>query len=196
MAYYPNPAHPHGTPRGGQSYSLSYGPAQPRPAFSSSTRRAVPLQAYSPTQGWKATMERTRELHAPVRYDYPGQAHQGVSMRELRAKGPMAPIQGANDAVFAHTGLNRIVFRIIWPGYEHVDWCRGIVVEGNITRAALGFQIASNFARFFEKSQYETPTSKEWMISPNCVRFEHLFLVSFRNTFQDVWQADIALDLC
>ncbi|KAJ7464296.1 hypothetical protein B0H11DRAFT_1734240 [Mycena galericulata] len=116
----------------------------------------------------------------------------------------MAPIQGANDAVFEHTGLKRIVFRIIWPGYEHVDWCGGIGVEGKITRAALNFQVASNFARYFEariffcacKGQYETPTSHDWMISPSCVRFEHLFLLSLRNTCDDVWQADVALDLC
>ncbi|KAJ7433133.1 hypothetical protein B0H11DRAFT_1834207 [Mycena galericulata] len=154
------------------------------------------MQPYTPKQGWKAVTGRTQELNAPVWYDYPGQANQGVSMRELRAKGPMAPIQGANDAVFAHTGLKRIVFRIIWPGYAHVDWCRGIVVDGNITRAAMGFQVASNFARYFEKGQYETPTSREWMITPSCVRFEHLFLLSFRNIFEDVWQAEVALDLC
>jgi hypothetical protein len=35
----------------------------------------------------------------------------------------------------------------------------------------------------------------DWMISPACVRFEHLYLLSLQNTFEDVWQADIALDL-
>jgi hypothetical protein len=46
-----------------------------------------------------------------------------------------------------------------------------------------------------QKSQYETASSRDWMISPSCVRFEHLFLISLQNTFDDVWQADVALDV-
>jgi hypothetical protein len=34
------------------------------------------------------------------------------------------------------------------------------------------------------------------MVSPTCVRFEHSLLISLQNTFEDVWQADVALDLC
>ncbi|KAJ7719342.1 hypothetical protein DFH07DRAFT_761170 [Mycena maculata] len=196
MAYYPNPTHAHGIPRGGQAYSIAPGPGPLRPPFSSPSRRSLPLDEYKPAQAFKAVTGRTQRLHAPIHFDYPGQQYQGVSMREIRLKGPMAPIRGADDAVFAPTGLQRIVFRIIWPGYRQVDWCRTIVVDGNITRAALAFQIASNFARFVEKSQYETPTATDWMISPTCVRFEHLFLVSLRNTFENVWQADVALDVC
>ncbi|KAJ6454224.1 hypothetical protein C8R45DRAFT_944806 [Mycena sanguinolenta] len=130
--------------------------------------------------------------------DYPGQTRQGVSMRDLHLRGPSAPIQGANDFVLATTGLKRIVLRIIWPGYGHVEWCRTISVITNhapITRASLGCQIASNFVRFVEKSDYESPTSRDWMISPSCVRFEHLYLVALHNTSDDVWQADVALDL-
>jgi hypothetical protein len=48
-----------------------------------------------------------------VSFDYPGQARQGVSMRDLRLKGTSTPIQGANDFVLSHTGLQRVVFRII-----------------------------------------------------------------------------------
>ncbi|KAJ7743586.1 hypothetical protein B0H16DRAFT_1463575 [Mycena metata] len=137
------------------------------------------------------------QLHSPVFFDYPGQAWQGVSMRGLRLKGTSAPIQGANDLVFAHTGLQRVVFRLIWPGYGHVEWCRALpVVAPNRvpTRVALGLQIASNFAHFVE-SQYETPSAREGMIAPTCVRFEHLFLVSLQNTSEGVWEADVALDL-
>ncbi|KAJ7149285.1 hypothetical protein C8R43DRAFT_888156 [Mycena crocata] len=177
MAYYQIPTHRSG----------------PNPA----NRRRVPQEAYVPKQGWKAATGRT-QMHAPVSFDYAGRAREGVSMRELRLKGVAAPIQGANDLVLVHTGLQRVVFRILWPGYGHVEWCRTIpLVASNgapITRVALGVQIASNFSRFFEKTQYETPKSTDWMVAPTCVRFEHLVLVSLQNTFEDVWQADVILD--
>ncbi|KAJ7703526.1 hypothetical protein B0H17DRAFT_922023 [Mycena rosella] len=199
MPHYPNPAHAHG-PRSGQTYSIIQGPTPQSFNFISPTRRRVPLVPYSPTQGWKVVTGRTQPLHSTVSFDYPGQARQGVSMREFRLKGNSTPIQGAGDLVLAHTGLQRIVFRILWPDYGHVEWCRAIpVVAPNgspITRVALGLQITSNLARFFEKSQYETPTAPDWLIGPSCVRFEHLLLISLQNTFEDVWQADIALDLC
>ncbi|KAF8178846.1 hypothetical protein K438DRAFT_2178426 [Mycena galopus ATCC 62051] len=165
--------------------------------FTSPTRRRLPLEQYSPAQ-WSAATARS-QVHRPVSFDYPGQARQGVSMRDLRLKGTSTPIQGANDLVLAHTGLHHVNFRIIWPGYRHVEWCRVIhVVAPNgapITRVALGVQIASTIARFVEKSQYETPSARDWMISPSCVRFEHLYLISLHNTSDDVWQADVALDL-
>ncbi|KAJ7656756.1 hypothetical protein DFH06DRAFT_1269407 [Mycena polygramma] len=172
MAHYTNTIHP-GAVRPGQAYALSYGSAPQRPAFTSPRRRRVPLQPYTPTQGWKVAMARTHEIHHPVSFDYPGQARQGVSMRELRLKGMSAPLHGANDPVLAHTGLQRVILRIIWPGYGHVEWCRTVPV----------------------KCQSETPSSRDLMFATNCVRFEHLFLISLQNTFEDVWQADVALDL-
>ncbi|KAF7362726.1 hypothetical protein MVEN_00621900 [Mycena venus] len=167
--------------------------------FNSPTRRRLPLEVYNPPK-WRASMAGGTGLHSPVFFDYLGQAGQGVSMRDLRLKGVSTPIQCPNDLVLAHTRLQRIIFRIIWPGYEHVEWCRTITVTSSngaaITRAALGVQIASSFAHFVEKSQYETPTSRDWMVAPSCVRFEHLYLISLHNTFEDVWQAEVALDLC
>ncbi|KAF8190930.1 hypothetical protein K438DRAFT_1762865 [Mycena galopus ATCC 62051] len=148
------------------SNTTRYPTSYAAPTFSSSTRLRVPFKPFV-TAKWNAATGR-RELHSPVSFDYPGQARQGVSMR--------------------------------WPGYGHPEWCRAIpVVAPNgapITRVALGVQIASNFARFVEKSQYETPSGRDWMISPSCVRFEYLYLISLPNTSEDVWQADVALDLC
>ena len=143
--------------------------AQQQPAFTSPTRRRLPFEQYRHPQWHHAS--RQGQVHRPVCFDYPGQTRQGVSMRDLHLRGPSAPIQGANDFVLANTGLKRIVFRIIvrhspfhlgldlkvriiqWPGYGHVEWCRTIPVITNgapITRASLGFQIASNFVRFVE----------------------------------------------
>ncbi|KAJ6549155.1 hypothetical protein B0H10DRAFT_2170008 [Mycena sp. CBHHK59/15] len=185
MSYYPNPMHTQSSRGSSQAYSISQGSVPQCPTFKSPTRRRVPQAPYSPSSKWKVATGRTHQLHSS-----------GVSMRELSLRGTSTPIQGAGDPVFSNTGLQRIVFRILWPGYEHVEWCRGIVVTSPngapITRVALGNQIAQNFARFMEgyspqKTQYETPSVQDWM---------HLFLISLNNVFEDSWQADIALDLC
>ncbi|KAK7050228.1 hypothetical protein R3P38DRAFT_2503309 [Favolaschia claudopus] len=167
--------------------------------FASSTRRRLPLEQFKPAQWRSATSPNA--VHRSISFDYAGMPlRQGVSMKDLRLKGTSAPLLGAHDPVLAHTGMQRIVFRIMWPGYGHVEWCRAIpVVAPNgapITRVALAVQIASSFAHFVEKSQYETPSSRDWMVAPSCVRFEHLHLISLHNTFEDVWQADVALDVC
>ncbi|KAK6980897.1 hypothetical protein R3P38DRAFT_2579323 [Favolaschia claudopus] len=175
-------------------------PHHPQPsAFVSPTRRRVPMEIYSPGQ-WKTATANTH-LYPPICFDLTGRPrHQGVSMKDLRLKGTAAPIQGAGDPVLGYTGLQRVIFRIMWPGYGHIEWCRAIpVVAPNgapITRVALAVQIATSFAHFVEKAQYETPSDRSWMVSPNCVRFEHLILISLQNTFEDVWQADVALDIC
>ncbi|KAJ6584192.1 hypothetical protein B0H10DRAFT_1833114 [Mycena sp. CBHHK59/15] len=200
MSHYSNPMHAQAARSSSQAYvSLSQGSVPQRPAFTSPTRRRVPQAPYSPTSKWKVATGRAHQLHASVAFDYPGQVRQGVSMRELSLKATSTLIQGAGDAVFSNTGLQRIVFRILWPGYEHVEWCRAIVIVSPngapITRVALGQQVAQNFARFIEKTQYETSSVQDWMVGPSCVRFEHLYLISLHNVFEDSWQADIALDL-
>ncbi|KAJ7282369.1 hypothetical protein C8J57DRAFT_1015656, partial [Mycena rebaudengoi] len=166
--------------------------------FISPTRRRLPQAPYTPSGKWKSATGRTNQVYPSVSFDVPGQSRQGVSLRELKNGG--AQLQGAGDRVLRDTGLKRITFRLLWPGYEHVEWCRSIVVVDNsnketpITRAQLGSQVAANIARFFEVPTYETPSSVDWMINTNCVQFGHLYLVSLRNTFEDCWQADIALD--
>ncbi|KAJ7093373.1 hypothetical protein B0H15DRAFT_776757 [Mycena belliarum] len=173
-------------------YTLAH-PSDANPSgFVSPTRRRLPFVPYSPSQAWKLQLGRSQPLHSKISFDYSGQSRQGVSMRDLRVN--IARFQGASDPVLQYPGLQKIVFRIQWPGYGHVEWCRNIPVAG-LTRMALAVHIASNFAHFFEKAVYETATAPDWMISPNCVRFEHLYLISLQNTFEDIWQADIALDL-
>jgi hypothetical protein len=80
--------------------------------FRSPTRWHLPFEPYSPVQGWMATTG-WNAVHSPVSFDCPGQARQGVPMRDLRLKGTSTPIRGANDAVLAHMGLQPHVFRII-----------------------------------------------------------------------------------
>ncbi|KAF7317659.1 hypothetical protein MKEN_00853500 [Mycena kentingensis (nom. inval.)] len=165
-------------------------------SFVSPTKRRVPPQPYTPRHRLPSQPPRQ-----PIWFDYAGsRPGQGIPMRELRLKGSALPMCGALDPVLGGSGLQRIVFRINWPGYGHVEWCRSVaVVAPNgapISRMALAMQIATNYANWYEKTQFEQPSSNEWLLSPKCVEFKHLHLVSLINTFEDCWQADVALDIC
>ncbi|KAG5730979.1 hypothetical protein E4T56_gene4013 [Termitomyces sp. T112] len=203
---YSNPLHPPVDPANYSRYSslegaLDLPPSQPTSTFLSPTRRRLPQPSYIPVSKWKAAMGRLNQLHNPITFDYIGYSKQGVPMQELMARGTTAlasMIQGANDAVFAHTGLIRIAFRIIWPGYEHVEWARTIeLTRGKtpITRAQLGSTISLSFARFVEKTRLEPSTPNEWNLTSSGIRFEHLVLVALVNVFDNVWLADVAVDL-
>ncbi|KAG6873080.1 hypothetical protein C0995_003124 [Termitomyces sp. Mi166 len=139
--------------------------------------------------------------HAPIQFDHIGYNGQGMQMRELSARSEAAiaaMIQGAEDPVLAHTGRERITFRIIWPGYEHVECCDQVVINPGgrpITRAQLGKFIAQVFARFVEKTRKEPCRSSEWNLTSSGIRFEHLVLVALVNVWDGVWQADVAIDL-
>ncbi|RDB19892.1 hypothetical protein Hypma_013120 [Hypsizygus marmoreus] len=168
--------------------------------FLSPFRRRLPQAPYTPSSKWRNATGRLNEIHSAITFDFIGYSRQGVPMRELSTRSANAlsqMIQGAEDHVLAHTGLARITLRILWPGYEHIEWARSVelTVHGPITRSQLGAAISMNFARFIEKNRSETARSSEWHIGPNGIRFEHLVLISLCNVFEDVWQADVAVDL-
>ncbi|EAU82643.2 hypothetical protein CC1G_07925 [Coprinopsis cinerea okayama7 len=166
--------------------------------FESPFRRWLPQKPYVPPSKWRqATATDYRHLPA-ISFDYIGFSKQGVPMRELSARSISAlgqMLAGANEPVFASTGLKSVTLRIMWPGYTHLDFYRVINVvtgSGHITRAQLAALIAQNFARFHARN--ERPDAVEYAISPAGIQFEHLVLVGFHNTFEDVWQADVAID--
>jgi len=78
-------------------------------------RIRLPQASFSPTSKWHGTTGRAN-LTPPIQYDYKGHSREGVSMRELAARGVpeiCQMIQGGADKVLAHTGLQRITFRIL-----------------------------------------------------------------------------------
>ncbi|EAU82617.1 hypothetical protein CC1G_07899 [Coprinopsis cinerea okayama7 len=180
--------------------SLSGALIDPGHKFESPFRRWLPQKSYVPPSKWRqATATNNRHL-PPLSFDYIGFKKQGIPMRELSARSITAlgqMIAGANDPVFASTGLKSVTLRIMWPGYTHLDFYRVINVvtgSGHITRAQLASTIAQNFARFVEHARNERPDAVEYAIGPTAIQFEHLVLVGFHNTFEDVWQADVAID--
>ncbi|KAF8060682.1 hypothetical protein FPV67DRAFT_1423342 [Lyophyllum atratum] len=199
---YDNPLHP-ALPAAQRSRYSSLGNAISGPGtsqFLSSCVRRVPQVPWTPSCKWKLATGRTTQVHNAITFDYLGYSKQGVHMRELSSRSLHAlgtMINGAYDQVLAHTGLPRISFRILWPGYEHVEWVRNLNIDTSgrpITRAQLGVVVSQHFSRFVERMYPERATCSEWYLGANGIRFEHLILLSFKNVFENVWQADVAVD--
>ncbi|KAF9002283.1 hypothetical protein BDQ17DRAFT_1483524 [Cyathus striatus] len=178
--------------------SLSGATAITQPEFISRTRRRVPQSPYVPPSYGKYC---SAYLHKPISFDYVGYKGQGVNMADMSSRSMVALSQmvaGANDVVFG-PGIQKMNFCIIWPGYEHVDWHRHIVLSpqgGSMTRGQLGAEISLQFARFLDKTRTTQASSSKWLIGVNGgIRYEHLILIGIYNIYEDVWQADFAVDI-
>jgi hypothetical protein len=118
MAYV-NPLHPPvSAPYHSQYSTLGDAIFSPhsQPQFLSPTRRRLPQQPYTPSSKWRTATGRLNQIHPLISFDYNNYHKQGVSMLELTTRsthGIGMMIQGANDQVFAGTGLVRITFRIL-----------------------------------------------------------------------------------
>ncbi|KAF9522487.1 hypothetical protein CPB83DRAFT_917136 [Crepidotus variabilis] len=162
------------------------------PSGTSSLIRRLPQAMYTPSGKWHSANSRPGS-HPPVTFDYPGHHNQGVRMQHLIAQDCSGLITGGTDRVLAHTGLQKITFRIMWTGYTS-DWVRPIEVasHGPITRAKLGQLVAQNFARFIEIHSSTKSSEPAW--AAGHIRFDMLSLISLINTCDENWQADIYVD--
>jgi hypothetical protein len=123
---------------------------------------------------------------------------QGVPVHELCARSTHALAQmiaGANDVVVAQP---RLVLCICWPGYSHIDWACPIDLYPNIvplTRAQLGAAIAQNISQFVGKAQSVATKNAQWQLGRGGITFDSLVLVGLFNICDDVWVADVAVDV-
>ncbi|KAE9394914.1 hypothetical protein BT96DRAFT_886211 [Gymnopus androsaceus JB14] len=206
--YYLNPIHPpvkntsHYTTLGG---AICGGPGYaPTPLlFLVPNRTWVPQTPYRPSSSsskWRMTVDQTDRLapgQSSVAFDHNGYMRQGMKMTQLYGKGSYTlgqMMNGAGDRVLMSTGLGKIRLYVRWPGYD--EWIRPIEINtssGPITRADLAAAVALHVSRYFEA--YYPMSNGPWRIAPsNGIRFDMLVLVSITNIFEDVWQADIAVD--
>lgn len=199
---YNNPLHPAVAPEQRSAYTTlghATSCAQETSHFLSPTTRRLPQAPWTPSCKWKLATGRTNVVHSAIPFDFHGYTRQGVPMHELSSRSSsalVAMIQGGDDQVLAHIGLTRIFLHILWPGYEHVKWVRRIEVNshGPITRARLGAVVSQHFARYVEATRPEQSRCPEWHLGIRGIRFEQLILLSLKNVFGDVWQADVAVD--
>ncbi|KAL0064954.1 hypothetical protein AAF712_008076 [Marasmius tenuissimus] len=187
---YTNPLHtPVGTINRSSYSALGSAIQQPSASASSSTRRRVP----------QSSVGKSRPSNE-ISFDYVGYSNVGMPLRELHARGPHAlqqMMQGANDAVLAHTRQRKINLHISWPGYEHAPWCRSIDImtpAGPITRAHLASIVAHCFSEYIEKTQYQSTRSPDWRLGAGGFSLDHIMLLSVCNVGGDEWQAEVAID--
>ncbi|KXN90324.1 hypothetical protein AN958_04357 [Leucoagaricus sp. SymC.cos] len=188
MAHYHNPIHMPVFPSQVSDYSSLSGALSPPTQFASPRRCRVPQCAAKASGG---------PVAKPVSFDYIGYSHQGVSIVDFSARSANALIQmiaGGNDLVLAGTGVQHINLRIMWPGYENLNWSFSTPASSSMTRIQLGASIAMHFWRFVEKAMSSPTTAPRWKVGNGGIEFDKIILVGLYNIGLDVWQADVAVD--
>ncbi|EAU85226.1 hypothetical protein CC1G_06242 [Coprinopsis cinerea okayama7 len=163
-------------------------------ALGSHRRRRVPQPIFMPSGT-------SRALPPAVPIDYVGRFNQGIPMVELSIK-DRSPTELAKmmvrgfDQVFP-PDTSPITFRIQWPGYDHLEYVRRlhIVTTGpvNYNRAEVAQAIASVFAEFCDTHKNTRGTDPNYQVGD--IQFQKLVLVGIRNVYENVWQADVAIDM-
>lgn len=112
---YSNPLHHRPDDKQYSSYSSLNGATVNSHAssqFNSAFRRRLPQLPYTPSSKWHRATGRTNTVHPAISFDFKGYKRQGVPMRELSAHNIGQKIEDPEYTVLAHTGLQRITFRI------------------------------------------------------------------------------------
>ncbi|KXN90320.1 hypothetical protein AN958_04353 [Leucoagaricus sp. SymC.cos] len=189
MARYHNSIHAPVFPSQMSSYSSLSGALIPLPSqFGSPRRRRVPQNVCQTSSG---------PVCGPIGFDYIGHAGQGVSLADFSARSQNAIAQlvaGANDQVLAGLGISKIHLRIMWTGYEHLNFVQSMPASPAMSRGQLGASIAMQFWSFVGQAQKSSTSNPQWQISQRTVPFERIFLVALYSIGDGIWQADVAVD--
>ncbi|EKM81476.1 hypothetical protein AGABI1DRAFT_105053 [Agaricus bisporus var. burnettii JB137-S8] len=189
MSRYHNSIHSPIFPSQVSSYSSLSGALAPPPSqFTSSRRRRVPQSTCKTSSG---------PICGPIGFDYIGQAGQGVSLADFSARSQNAICQmvtDANDQALSGMAISKINLRIMWTGYEHLNFVQSMPVSPNMSKGQLGASIAMQFWSFVDLAQKSTTTNPQWQINQTRIPFERIFLVALYSIGDDVWQADVAVD--
>ncbi|TCD62473.1 hypothetical protein EIP91_006821 [Steccherinum ochraceum] len=174
-------------------------------------RMNVPQRSWQPHKlGRKPTKSVVSEDLLPlprISFDLVGaQRPYGIPVSLLTSNGCKrsvpSMVQNSQDPVFE--GLDRLTFRLIWPGYEHVELSRQIRLStptGQITRGQLAEQIIEHLINFFCRLSQETvnqsvnPSTKVWMIghSPGQWSMDNIILLGLYPVHGNTFQADLQL---
>ncbi|KAL4069190.1 hypothetical protein J3A83DRAFT_4095283 [Scleroderma citrinum] len=106
----------------------------------------------------------------------------------------------AHDAVFSFQTASQIIFRLMWPGYDNLQWTKHIPIlteYGPITRAQLAYCIADEFRQFFQACEaglYDC-SQVEWKVGQGRITFDRLKLASIWSPEDGVWIASVQVVL-
>ncbi|TCD65708.1 hypothetical protein EIP91_002284 [Steccherinum ochraceum] len=161
----------------------------PRPTLPAN-RVLLPQPTWTPTGFAKVDCAQRSNQHiafdmlgAPVGF--------GCSVMDIAARGNLSNwIQKADDPL--GLACDKIQIRIVWPGYEHLDFQRGLAITPGMNRGQLALQVAKIVMTYVGKLSMETPNAAgaKWRVCPGNVGIEHVYLASIfcvhANTFQVV----------
>ncbi|KAI0784144.1 hypothetical protein C8Q75DRAFT_413153 [Abortiporus biennis] len=169
-----------------------------------SARRTLPQNhVLLPQQCWKSKSCDMRRLtsNPAITFDFIGApTGLGIPVLEVTARGDGVAfarvLVGGQDRVLV--GQDKIMFRVMWPGYEGISWNRSIPINGGITRGQLAFQISKLIVHFMETMSREavSPDQRQWKIGRGGVGAEYVQLVSLYNSNANCFQAEIHLKRC
>ncbi|KAF5361855.1 hypothetical protein D9756_002050 [Leucocoprinus leucothites] len=138
-------------------------------------------------------------LCPPILFDYISAQGQGVPIHDfivLSTNALAQDISGAHDQVLAGLGVRVMTLRIMWQGYERLNWSRSIPVSPALSRAQLGATIAMQVWNFIEDVRSTCFEARpEWSLSLDAkITFDNIILLGLYSIYDNIWQADLAVD--
>ncbi|OSD04431.1 hypothetical protein PYCCODRAFT_1465908 [Trametes coccinea BRFM310] len=127
-----------------------------------------------------------------------------VPFSEIK-QGRIDLLRNGSEPIFSGFSQCYIEFKILWPGYRHLDWhCNLDLIDGNgkpITRFEFARTIVGAYERFFERarrSRYGGPEKENargsWDLSGDLSRYAFaLKSVHNRDGHEGVFQADVEI---
>ncbi|XP_006461583.1 hypothetical protein AGABI2DRAFT_143427 [Agaricus bisporus var. bisporus H97] len=137
-------------------------------------------------------------LSPPILFDHFGALGQGVRVQHfiiLSTNALLKEIGGAEDQILTGLKANHILLKMNWQGYECLNWVRSVPVSQSICRAQLGARIVMVFWEYLQDVQDSRLPNPGWMKEFGMVNFDQVVLIGLYNIYDNVWQADLALDI-
>ncbi|KXN90328.1 hypothetical protein AN958_04361 [Leucoagaricus sp. SymC.cos] len=163
------------------------------PRFLNPRRQRVPQQKCKapPGQG---------PLFPPILFDHLASRGQGVPIYNfivLSTSTLEREVSGAHDEVLADLTSRVMTIRVMWQGYERLNWSRSIPVSSSLSRAQLGASIAMQLWSFIEDvhNTHSDTIRPEYNLASGKIKFEDIILLGLYNIYNDIWQIDLAVDI-
>ncbi|TCD60438.1 hypothetical protein EIP91_005853 [Steccherinum ochraceum] len=154
----------------------------------SPTRVLVPQRVWTPA-GLLQPGSSTR-FNDHITFDlHDAPAGLGIPVLDMACRGDLGIwMQKADDPIGFLVDVIRV--RLIWPGYEHVDFVRAIPVTRKTTFGQLALRVTQTILTYLSEIRTVRPSTASWRVGPGAIQDDHLYLVSLfpvnSNTFQTV----------
>ncbi|KAF9649655.1 hypothetical protein BDM02DRAFT_3113504 [Thelephora ganbajun] len=153
--------------------------------------RVVPILPYKHASKWNTTMYRQHEPFT-VTFDTRGMsAGYGVQHGDLSSYSAAimnTVIVCGGEPVCFPTPSRKIQLRIVWPGYDTVDFSAAIDIHG-ITVSQLAGRVASLYTEFFKVARQHECTADGWSVTHELL--ETLRILGIRNAYDNIYQAEV-----